>query len=211
MHQIKENLKILLRAQGNLTLTELSRKTLIPQPTLHHIIEGKTKSPRKHILEILAGFFSVSVKQLTGENPLPLKIPETIKKNYNIVTIPLLSWKDVITWKKDDYRLITSENVIFSKSIEGGSFALQLNHSGMEPLFRENSILIFEAEKKPKDRDFVLVYMKRLNNLFFNRLFIEDNAMFIKKETINLDAQLMKIDPIEDRIIATLIEARLPF
>ena len=97
---ISNNLQLLLKLQGDLSLSDLARETGIPQPTLHHILEGKTKNPRKNALQKLAAFFSVSIPQLMGELPLSPIIPNTIKESFKISTIPIIDWELAKNWNK---------------------------------------------------------------------------------------------------------------
>jgi SOS-response transcriptional repressor LexA len=210
-HTISDNLQRLLKLHGDLSLSELARGTQIPQPTLHHIIEGKTKKPRRQALEALARFFSISIPQLTGITPLTPKIPDAIKESLKISTVPLIDWCLARHWEREKDNLSNFDQIILGREIDKNSFALQLQDSRMEPLFQENSILIFDPSKAVKERDFVLVYLYRTDLVTLNRLFIDNNHFYIKQEMKNGDAELIKLNLSNDKIIATLVEARLVF
>src|SRR3990167_10291109 len=98
---IGDNVQQLLKLHGDLSLSDLARETQIPQPTLHHIIEGKTKKPRRQALEALANFFSISIAQLTGAIPLSPTIPDAIKDTLKISTVPLIDWGSAKDWSRD--------------------------------------------------------------------------------------------------------------
>ncbi len=61
------NLRFLLSEQS-INETELSRRTLIPQPTLHKIFASKTTDPRISTLHCLAQYFEVTVDELYVEH-----------------------------------------------------------------------------------------------------------------------------------------------
>lgn len=204
---ISSNLRHLLTLHGELSLSELARQTQIPQPTLHHLLNGTTKKPRRGVLERLANFFSVSIPQLTGLLPLDQSIPDSIKKSLNIATIPVISWAMVCHWPHIERA--STKQIILDKEAGEHSFALLMESNTMEPLFPENSILIFDPDKKPRDRDFVLI--KKDNNLIFNRLFIEKSELYIKQDQADGNMKLIKIKEKIDKIIGTLIEVRLQF
>jgi len=63
------NLQKLLK-DFNVSQTELSRKTGVPQPTINRFLNGKTKSPNYLITRKLAGFFDVSVDYLHGNGTI---------------------------------------------------------------------------------------------------------------------------------------------
>lgn len=208
---ISDNLQRLLKLHGDLSLSELARETQIPQPTLHHIIEGKTKKPRRQALEALARFFSISIPQLTGSIPLTPNIPDAIKESLKISIVPLIDWSQARNWESDKNDLFKFDKIILEKEIDKNAFALQLNDSRMEPLFQEKSILIFDPSRTVKERDFVLVYLSRSDLITLNRLFIDNKHFYIKQEMKNGDAGLIKLNLSNDKIIATLVEARLAF
>lgn len=208
---ISNNLQLLLKLQGDLSLSDLARETGIPQPTLHHILEGKTKTPRKNALQKLASFFSVSIPQLMGELPLSPIIPKTIKESFKISTIPVIDWDLAKNWDKFQKDHKQFDEIIIEREINEGCFALLLNNASMEPVFHENSILIFDPSKIPKERDFILAYLSKSNSVVFNRLFVDDKNYFLKQDKSDGDAELIKLHIPSDQLIATLIEARQKF
>ena len=61
MNQLKE-----LMSKHNLTQTDLSNNTGVPQPTINRFLQGKTKSPSYDMTRKIARFFGVSVDYLHG-------------------------------------------------------------------------------------------------------------------------------------------------
>tara|TARA_B110000259_G_C13946742_1_gene375049 strand:+ start:537 stop:740 length:204 start_codon:yes stop_codon:yes gene_type:complete len=49
-----------------LSQTELSLSTGVPQPTIHRFMNGKTKSPNYEVARKIANYFDVSVDYLHG-------------------------------------------------------------------------------------------------------------------------------------------------
>ncbi|KTD22285.1 HTH-type transcriptional regulator [Legionella lansingensis] len=207
---ISDNLRHLLKLHDELSVSELARLTEIPQPTLHHLLSGTTKKPRRSVLEKLANFFSVSISQLTGTLPLSQIIPNTIKESLKITTIPVLTWGMLSDWPKEHNRNDLKE-IILDRQVGQHSFALIMRDSSMEPLFPEKAILIFDSSKMPKDREFAVVHLLKDNSIIFNRVFIDQSEFYIKKEQPDGNIQLLKIQPSEDKFVGTLIEVRLQF
>lgn len=54
------NLKILMQ-KHRINGTELSRRSNVPQPTIHKILAGKTVAPRICTLKRLANYFCISL------------------------------------------------------------------------------------------------------------------------------------------------------
>jgi SOS-response transcriptional repressor LexA len=208
---IHDNLRYLLKLHDELTISELARQTQIPQPTLHHLLNGTTKRPRRRVLERLATFFSISIPQLTGLIPLNQSITDSIKRSLKLSTIPIINWGMVANWPEVDKTSKDLTQIILDRQVGADSFALVAKDSSMEPLFPENSILIFDPTKTPKDRDFIVVWILEKNKVLFNRLYMENQELFIKQDKASDNMNLIKLRPDIDRIIGTLIEVRLKF
>jgi SOS-response transcriptional repressor LexA len=208
---LSNNLQQLMRIHGNISVSELARLTGIPQPTIHHILSGSTRNPRKKALEELSRYFSVSINELTGQEPLPAVIPDAVKENLQISTIPVIEWASLKKWPSEVIKTQDSQEILIDKKIDKNSFALVMPDASMEPLFQQNSLLIFDSGKTPKDRDFVIVYLSKEEIVAFNRLFIENNTFYLRQGLEDGSLKLTKLDKPNDRILGTLIEARIQY
>jgi transcriptional regulator with XRE-family HTH domain len=204
-----DNLQQLMRIHGNISVSELARLTEIPQPTIHHILTGSTKNPRKKALEELSRFFSISIEQLTGQEPLPAIIPEGVKKDLQISSIPIVEWDSLKSWPFSKVDIKENQEVLLNKKVASDSFALIIPNESMLPRFQQNTLLIFDSGKTPKDRDYVIVHLSKDNIIEFNRLFYESNAFYIRHDLGDGNLQLTKLDPSHDRILGILIEERI--
>ena len=208
---LSSNLEQLMRIHGNLSVSDLARATNLPQPTLHHILSGSTKKPRKNALEGLANFFSVSIQQLIGEESLPNIIPEVIKEDLRLRTIPIIEWDALKNWPQSSITNAHLKEILLDREVADNSFALVMQDASMEPLFPQNALLIFDLGKTPIDRDFVIAHVGRDDRILFNRLFNDNNENYIKQNLEDGDAKLIKLDSNADRIIGTLIEVRVQY
>lgn len=206
---LSNNLKQLMKVHGNISVSELARLTNLPQPTIHHILTGSTRNPRKKALEELSRFFSVSVEQLAGQEPLPAIIPDVVKKNLQISTIPIVEWNLLKNWPASKADTQQRQEILLNKAVSDHSFALVVPDESMLPRFQQNTLLIFDSGKTPKDRDFVIVYLSKDNTIQFNRLFYENNTFYLRHELGDGNLQLTKLDLSQDRILGILIEERI--
>ncbi|HAT9143015.1 TPA: helix-turn-helix domain-containing protein [Legionella pneumophila subsp. pneumophila] len=206
---LSNNLQQLMRIHGNTSVSELARLTGIPQPTIHHILTGSTKNPRKKALEELSRFFSISVEQLIGQEPLPTIIPDGVKKDLQISAIPIVDWNVLKKWPASKADIRDNQEILLNKTIANDSFALIIPDDSMLPRFQQNTLLIFDSGKTPKDRDFVIVHLSKDNKIDFNRLFYENNSFYLRHDLGDGNLQLTKLDPSHDRIIGVLIEERI--
>lgn len=97
------------------------------------------------------------------------------------------------------------------KSISMNGFALHAPDDSLEPMFSKDTLLIFDSEKKPKDRDYVLAYLSEKNEFLCNRVFIENKKYYFKVEQSDLNLTLVNLEAPSNKIIATLIEARIRY
>lgn len=206
---LSNNLQQLMRIHGNISISELARLTDIPQPTIHHILTGSTKNPRKRALEALSEYFSVSIQQLLGQEQLPTVIPDAVKEDLHISTIPIVEWEMLQEWPSTMAQ--ASRQILLDRKIAKNSFALVSKNIDLEPAIPQNALLIFEADKSPKDRDFVVVHLGRENLILLNSLFIENGQHYVKQNQEDGNVRLIKLDTAQDRILGTLIEARIVY
>ncbi|HCU5990588.1 TPA: LexA family transcriptional regulator [Legionella pneumophila] len=206
---LSNNLQQLMRIHGNTSVSELARLTGIPQPTIHHILTGSTKNPRKKALEELSRFFSISVEQLIGQEPLPTIIPDGVKKDLQISAIPIVEWNVLTNWPASKVDIRDNQEILLNKAVANDSFALIIPDDSMLPRFQQNTLLIFDSGKTPKDRDFVIVHLSKDNKINFNRLFHENNSFYLRHDLGDGNLQLTKLDPSHDRILGVLIEERI--
>ncbi|STX52327.1 HTH-type transcriptional regulator [Legionella busanensis] len=208
-YSICENLRKLMKLHSELSLSELARQTKIPQPTLHHLLNGITKKPRKKVLESLASYFNISIAQLMGEDNLYEPISEDIKRSFKIHTVPIINWDMLKYWPNNYKEAGQLGEIVLTRDMSEYSFALIMKHALTDPFFPEGSILIFDFKQQPKDREFIIVNSFKYNKIILNRLFIEKSDHFIKQEQPNGDVKLIKLDLNKDKILGSLIEARL--
>lgn len=202
-----------LMGEVHISEAELARKTDIPQPTLHRILSGATKSPRGASLAPLANFFSVTINQLLGVDPLPEdRVPGTYNPRIQGWTsVPVIDWEQAAQWEtfKDTLRGSTWDKWASTDlPVSEDAFAIEVKGSAMEPRFNENTILIIEPKRVPADRDFVVAGAIDRNMAVFKQLLRDGDDCYLKSlndqfKTLEMGNQYF--------IIGTLIQARMDF
>tara|TARA_R110000868_G_scaffold380784_4_gene647043 strand:- start:35004 stop:35651 length:648 start_codon:yes stop_codon:yes gene_type:complete len=208
------NLNSILRqlmAEVHITEAELARKTDIPQPTLHRILSGATKSPRGASLAPLANFFSVTINQLLGEDPLPEdRVPGTYNPRiHGWKSIPMISLQEAANWSKmkekmDNWDSWTSTDLHVSDE----SFAVRVKGDSMAPRFPEDTILVIDPEQASQDRDFVVSVLEDQNTAIFKQLLVDGEDRYLK----SLNGEYRTIHLTGDyTIVGALMQARTDF
>ena len=178
------------------------------------ILSGSTKSPRGNSLSPLANYFSVTISQLIGDDPLsPDRVPGTY--NPSIVgwtSVPLISWSDAVEWpsiwsklRETGWKDWTSTDARISPN----TFALKVKGESMAPRFAENTLLIIDPAREAKDKDFVVVLSKNATQANFTQLFYDGDSAYLRP--LNRDFEpdgKMKLMGRDQKILGVLIQAR---
>ncbi|OGT42074.1 MAG: hypothetical protein A3F42_07390 [Gammaproteobacteria bacterium RIFCSPHIGHO2_12_FULL_37_34] len=190
-------LRYLMQDIGNMSEGELSRRTGVPQPTIHRILSGMTPNPRIESIEPLAEFFNISPDQMLGRIPLP---KDRISGSFAVTTatkkiVPLLNWMEIAYWPEiiKDPNFKTERNWITSESgIKGSAFALKISNVDYLPEFRKGTVIIIDYTRMPKEGDFVLALLTNKNQIVVGQLSREKKqdtlmplSQGIKELTIN--------------------------
>lgn len=176
---------------------ELSRRTHIPQPTLHKILAGKTEDPRFSTLQQLASFFGLTVDEFVSG----IQRSNRQKSSSRINSIPIISWRDCL--KGSDF--ISSLSIREWKewlSIENapnGAFGIGSTASA-EPRFPRGTTLIVDPNQTPKDGDLVIVQYHHADEATLrelsidgpNKLLLPINSNF-SKDTFNKSMKILGV------------------
>ena len=191
---------------------QLARELEMPKQTLNRIVNGTSPNPHSKNLLPLADYFNISLEQLQGKKPLPnnlvdLHLPSEKPK---AKMISLFGWQDLLNMEQKQE--IDSDTTIFvTHGLSDMAFAVPLDDTSMEPMFRKDSILIMDPDKQYGDRSFVLVKLYEANQVIFRQLLIDADQRYLKSISPDLDTFPMRLLDDNDQIIGTLVEARQVF
>jgi SOS-response transcriptional repressor LexA len=197
--KVSQILKKLL-ADKKIRVAELARRINIPQPTIHRIVAGTCEHPHLSSLQPIADFFSISIEQLKGHQP--------IKKLDGVVTIPLLNWHQVADWPENKDNLGDCDNIITDANVSEYAYALEVIDVSMDPVFPKNTILIADPQKTPKDRSYVITKLSNLEQPIFRQLLIDASDRYLKSLSPDLDQYKMIYLGGSDKILSTVVQAK---
>lgn len=188
-----------LMAEHKIRVAELARRINVPQPTIYRIATGMCEHPHLSSLQPLADFFSISVEQLKGHEP--------IHSLDRITKLNLVSWTDAIN---DEVRPKTSSNdtVFTDAKVSNKSFALKVKDTSMDPSFPKNSILIVDPEREPKDRSLVIAHLQEMDEPLFRQLLIDASHRYLK--ALSPDFEKFKLIHLlkEDKILGVVVQSK---
>lgn len=208
MWNLSSILKALMHEVG-ITVTELARRTGVGQPVIHRMASGETDNPKVGSLSPIAKFFNVNISQLIGDEPLP---KERFRGSHNPFyrawsKLPLFSWEQashlphLVHSEVESY--VSTEAVV-----SDAAFATRVEDTTMGPRFPEGTILIFDAEIKAQDKDFVAIHIEGQAKMQFKQLLVDGSDVYLKP--INGDFQTNRVEQ-PYRILGVMTQALTEF
>lgn len=186
----------------DINVAQLSKEIDIPQPTLNRIILGKTKNPQPKSLEKMADYLGVPVNEITKFTEEESKLIENEIIKIPLFTIPEIKSRNFVQ------ELPALNQINIDAPLGENCFAVTLNNSSMEPMFLEGTTLIFNPDKEPKDKSFVLVFLQDKLSSIFRELLIDADFQYLKTTNPSLSTSPLTVLESKDKILGTLVEAR---
>lgn len=180
--EISNVLNHLIHTNG-ISEAALGREIGVPRATINRLVSGKTPDPRASTLEAIAGFFCITIDQLLGKSPLPGLSQDTLVNKKLENWIPVINWQQIRHWQDivNTMKPATHFDWILSDpNIDGGNFAVVFTGDSMSPQFYENTVLIVDTNKIPKNRDFVIALLYENQEILFRQLIIDGHYRFLK-------------------------------
>lgn len=210
--KLSQTLKKLL-FERDMKPADLARELDIPSPTIHRIVTGKSTRPYKSSLKPIADYFSIDVEELIGEN-IPKDNHEISAETKKILLKSKIKFIPVIDWVEANNKQIVNkdhEQIAVHENTGNNCFALIMNDYSMQPLFPKNTILIFDTDKTPTDRSYVLVKLDGVDIPIFRQILIDADHQYLKPINPDLNQFNMRILKKNDTILAALLESRTNF
>lgn len=171
---VKDNLKKLMLANEQISEGELSRKTGVPQSTIHRILSGQIKESKPSTLKPLANYFGLTLAQLQGDEPIPIQRQTQIQKDTPKEhqrylgtpsrLLPLITWGQAANWHAE-YQSYQHDPamgwVATNKAVGPYAFGLTIQGNSMTsthgPSFEDGCEIVVDPDRKAAHNDFVIV------------------------------------------------------
>lgn len=188
-----------LLSEQNLRVSELARRVNLPQPTIQRIATGVCANPHESSLKPIADYFSITVDQLKGLEPIP--------HFEKFTKLPLIGWDEIAKWHKTKTHY-TEHFVLVDVSVSATAYALNVIDGAMEPFFPRNTVLIVDPQIQPKDKSFIIATTKQSTIPVFRQLIINGSKQILKP--LSPDTNIYKMLQLRDsdEILSTLVQAR---
>ncbi|MDF2529949.1 MAG: repressor protein, partial [Gammaproteobacteria bacterium] len=186
----------------------------VPQPTIQRIVAGTTSRPHISSLEPIANFFSITVDQLKGLEPIPWLNPSNSNQNNSFHNVPILNWNEVEGWldlEKEQRPDFITDSIITDANVGDKAYALVIKDASMEPVFSIGTTIIVDPDKEPKDRRYVVVKLGSYPEAILRQLIIDMSDRYIKPLSPDLVQFKMHLLDENDRICGILVQAKRNF
>jgi len=187
-------LRTLMERDQIKTEGELSRRTGVPQPTIHRILSGESRAPELGTMQPLARFFRVTIDQIYGITPISTTVKNPSKLNpqqgrdkqegdtIRFSLVPLISWIQAGNWTNlvDNLGPGDAEEWLPCPVLIGPhGFALTVRGVSMEPTFREGDIIFVDPDKPADNGSLVVVRLTDQDEGTFKKLIIEGDRKYL--------------------------------
>ena len=167
--------------EKRISADELARRISVPASTIKKIRNNYNPNPTLTTLLPIADFFSITLGQLVGNEPLSNTHIQNFDNQLNTFhQIPILSWEEAISWPKNkNHSYKTIENYgDHSEDI----FALVVNEDGWENIAK-HTLLLVDPAIKPEHRDLVIVYKTDQASPSLKQIVNDDGIFYLKSVT----------------------------
>lgn len=201
-HTLNNTLEYLIKKWGA-NINQLHQHTGIPLSTLKRLRLKQANNPASASLTPIANFFSVSLDQLIEKTPLLSK--NTLGTNN--ITIPLISWKDIINSPKNKWRLAFSSVLIIDTNLNKDSYALLIENNNWNN-FLASSLLVIDPSLNPDDRDFIIVYKKGRRSPELRQILIHKNKRYLKN--VNSSSEIIDFSE-KNKSLGVIVEIKMNY
>lgn len=196
---------IKLLNETKVSLHQLSQNIDTPISTLKRIKSDSNANPTINSLLPIANFFSVSLNQLLGIEPLPTDrtVGVYMEKRELWTRVPIITWQQAVLWPNID----TSELNAVSTDLELGAntFALTVNEDDWQGFLKE-TILIIDPTKIPSHKNYVVAHKKDVEKATLYMLLKHEDETYLKHPCAGYKTAVL-----DDSyaIIGTLVQIRM--
>ncbi|MEO8400312.1 MAG: helix-turn-helix transcriptional regulator [Gammaproteobacteria bacterium] len=176
--KLSDNLNLLM-AEMHISADELGRRTGLPASTIKKIRNRYNPNPTLTTLLPLAEFFSITLGQLVGNEPLSeIRIKGAYRENpQTIHHIPILSWEEVTSWPNTNAQ--RNNTVTTEFEYHRDAFALVVEEDDWENLAVGTALLI-DPSLTAEHRDFIITRKEGQNIPSLKQVLFDEGQMYLK-------------------------------
>lgn len=193
-----------------ITQAELARRIGVKPQAIHYLCNSNSKKSR-FTYEIADALQINSLWLGSGEGSMKFKEDPNTQLISSQKRTPVLNWKQIkqLTGEAKEVSNILSsakEWILTSSDIGENGFAFRLHDKSIYPRFDQDTIIIVNPKRSPKNRDFVIVYLKETDDIIFRQYEFDSTTILLKPINVTMYKVIEKQK--DDVILGVMVEAR---
>jgi SOS-response transcriptional repressor LexA len=168
-------------------------------------------NPTASTLRPISKFFSISISQLLGDEPLPKdRLPGTHNPTYyTSARMPVIEWDWIMSWVETHCENIKEKLqtwISTEKEVGPNSFALIIPTDSFGLVFRKGSTIIVDPSQSPIDGDLILVKNETDKSILLKQFLMDGHEAYMR----SVNPEIKSVLPLTEshRIIGIVIETR---
>ena len=190
------------------TQAELSRRIGVKPQAIHYLCTGNSKKS-SFTYEIADALKINSLWLGSGDGLMQSEASPNEELVSSQKRTPILDWKQVKQLVGDEASNIlvsAKEWLLTSSNIGENGFAFRLHDRSIYPRFDQETVIIVNSNKEPKNKDFVVVYLNEVDEIVFRQYHVENNIVLLKPINVAMYKVIKKEK--DDVILGVMVEAR---
>lgn len=212
-HELKDILTSLME-ECDIDDAQLARETGVPASTISRMRINSNANPTASSLRPISKFFSISISQLLGDEPLPKdRLPGTHNPTYyTSARMPVIEWDWIINWLEthcENFKEKLQTWISTEKDVGPNSFALVIPTDSFGLAFRKGSTIIVDPSHSPTDGDLILVKARNEENILLKQFLLDGSDKYMR----SVNPEIKSVTPLTEthKIIGVIIETRFSF
>jgi SOS-response transcriptional repressor LexA len=168
-------------------------------------------NPTASTLRPISKFFSISISQLLGDEPLSKeRLPGTHNPTYyTSARMPIIEWDWIMNWVETQGENIKEKLqtwISTEKEVGPNSFALIISTDSFGLAFRKGSTIIVDPSQSPIDGDLILVKNETDKNILLKQFLMDGHETYMR----SVNPEIKSVMPLTKsyKIIGIVIETR---
>lgn len=208
-HVLKDILSSLME-ECDIDDSQLARETGVPASTISRMRINSNSNPTASTLRPISKYFSISISQLLGDEPLPKdRLPgHQNPSQFTSARMPVINWDNVFSWITNDLNFMSEIQckwISTEKDVGPKSFALLVNTDTYGLVLKKGSMIIIDPDLPPEDGNFILLSTND-NKLLLRKILVDGNDVYTK--SLNPEIKNIKNLQENEKIIGVIIETR---
>lgn len=212
-HELKDILSSLME-ECDIDDAKLARETGVPASTISRMRLNSNANPTASTLRPISKFFSISISQLLGDEPLPKdRLPGTHNPTlYTSARMPVIEWEWIMSWINNHRENIKEQLqtwISTEKEVGPDAFALIIPTDSFGLAFRKGSTIIIDPSQTPADGDLILVENNNEASIVLKQFLLDGSEMYMR----SVNPEIKSVVPLKEthNIVGVVIETRFSF